>query len=177
MSLKLMPIDSVNDAEHLVSFLSSNFFPFHLTAAPTEEEARDRLANGVFSEPDNLAYWIELDGVRVGFINFQEVLDGTPMIDIRLGDPHRGRSIAVAALGIGTSEVFNKYPDVNRIEGNTRSDNIAMRKVFERNCYVKEAHYRKGWPVVNADSLDSVAYAIIRCDWESGLTTPVDWNS
>ncbi|MFF1572287.1 hypothetical protein ACFVWR_06025 [Leifsonia sp. NPDC058292] len=51
-----------------------------------------------------------------------------------------------------------------------------MRAVFSRNGYVKEAHYRDGWPVGDGFA-DSVAYAMLRRDWEAGAMTPVRWES
>jgi RimJ/RimL family protein N-acetyltransferase len=67
-------------------------------------------------------------------------------------------------------------PQATRFEGQTREDNIAMRRTFLRAGFVKEAHYRDGWPVEGGPALASVAYAILRRDWEQGTTTPVDWD-
>lgn len=176
VSVRLILIDPSNDSGELTRFLSTNRFPFHVAEAPSEADARSRVAEGTFGGPDNLAYWIEHEGARVGLLNFQELADGTPMIDMRLAEGHRGKGIGTAALGLGTSEVFVRHPTINRIEGNTRADNVAMRVVFERNRYVKEAHYREGWTVVGSEPMDSVAYAIIRRDWERGSITPIDWD-
>jgi RimJ/RimL family protein N-acetyltransferase len=65
---------------------------------------------------------------------------------------------------------------LRRFEGQTREDNIAMRKVFVRSGWVKEAHYRQAWPVDGSEPKASIAYGILRCDWETGTTTPVDWD-
>lgn len=177
MTVRLIPIDPDSDSEDLVRFLASNRFPFHVVEEPDEAEALARVASGVFSQPENAAYWIETDGVRVGFLNFQELSDGTPMIDMRIEEQRRGQGIGTLALGMGTSEIFAGHPSINRIEGNTRADNGAMRKVFEENRYVKEAHYREGWAVAGAEPADSVGYAIIRRDWVAGSITPVDWGA
>lgn len=177
MNIRLVSISSIDDAEEVVRLLSTNRFPFHVVEEPTEADARTRVTSGGFSEPENLAFWIVAGGQRVGFINFQEISDGAPMIDLRVVESHRGIGVGVAALRLGTSEIFEKLPDVNRIEGNTRADNRAMRQVFEHNGYVKEAHYREGWTVTGSEPKDSVAYAILRRDWQTGVTTPIDWNS
>ena len=65
---------------------------------------------------------------------------------------------------------------ISRFEGQTREDNIAMRKVMLRAGFVKEAHYREGWPVEGAAPQASVAYAILRRDWGSGTTTSFVWE-
>lgn len=51
-----------------------------------------------------------------------------------------------------------------------------MRKTFVRCGFLKEAHYRMSWPVEGAEPMASVAYAILRRDWETGEITPFDWE-
>ena len=72
--------------------------------------------------------------------------------------------------------VFTTMPDKPRLEGQTRVDNLAMRRVFRECGWVKEAHYRKSWPDANGTWLDSVGYAILREDWAEGKVTPVNWH-
>jgi len=67
-------------------------------------------------------------------------------------------------------------PEVNRFEGQTREDNIAMRKTFLRCGWLKEAHDREGWPVDGGATVASVAYSIIRRDWDTGQTTTFIWE-
>ena len=51
-----------------------------------------------------------------------------------------------------------------------------MRRLFRRCGYVKEAYYRKPWPVGDGKYVASVAYGILRDDWAAGRTTPVAWD-
>jgi RimJ/RimL family protein N-acetyltransferase len=51
-----------------------------------------------------------------------------------------------------------------------------MRRVFRRSGYVKEGHYRDGWPDPDGTVHDAVGYAILRRDWLSGTTTAVRWD-
>lgn len=67
-------------------------------------------------------------------------------------------------------------PQVLRFEGQTREDNIAMRKTFVRAGFVKEAHYRMGWPTSDGRYLASVAYTILRQDWANNTVTTFDWD-
>ena len=55
-------------------------------------------------------------------------------------------------------------------------DNSPMLRTFQRAGWVKEAHYRRGWPVEGGEPVASVAYAMLRQDWENGTTTPVPWE-
>lgn len=65
---------------------------------------------------------------------------------------------------------------MNRFEGQTREDNMAMRKTFLRAGFIKEAHYREGWPVPGGKPVASVACAILRHDWQSGTTKRFEWD-
>ena len=71
--------------------------------------------------------------------------------------------------------VFTHHPEAIRIEGHTRKDNYAMRKVFFKCGYVREACYRKAWP-------SRTAHCTIRSVMGSrgkiGRKTksPVDWG-
>ena len=56
--------------------------------------------------------------------------------------------------------------DKHRLAGETRVDNVAMRRVFERCGWVREAHYRQSWPMEDGGWTDSVGYAILRDDWQ-----------
>ena len=64
--------------------------------------------------------------------------------------------------------------DPNR--GTHEKDNYAMRKVFFKCGYVREACYRKAWPSPDGTLHDSVGYGITREDWEENKVTPVDWG-
>ena len=99
-----------------------------------------------------------------------------PQLDFRLRERVRGRGIGQAALRHITETVFSRHPRRQRIEGQTRRDNVAMRTVFARGGYVQEAVYRRGWPAAGGELHDGIGYAILRGDWESGTTTPVDWD-
>jgi len=65
---------------------------------------------------------------------------------------------------------------MRRIEGTTRQDNRAMRRLFLRCGYAKEAHYRDAWPAQDGTIHDAVGYAILRRDWSAGTVTPPQWD-
>lgn len=52
----------------------------------------------------------------------------------------RGRGLGVVVLRALTAEVFERFPDVTRFEGQTRQDNVAMRKTMLRCGFLKEGH-------------------------------------
>ena len=88
----------------------------------------------------------------------------------------RGRGIGTRALAWLTEHVFTTAAGASRIEGTTRQDNVAMRRLFRRGGYVKESHYRDGWPDPDGNLHDAIGYAILRRDWLAGPTTVLRWD-
>lgn len=179
-SITFTEIDPPRDADEIVAFLVRNSFPFHGRASYTEEQARKSVADGRFRSDDHLGFWIDVDGQRTGLVvldDLEDVADGgNPVFDLRLADEFRGRAWGAPILQELTTLVFTRFPATNRFEGQTREDNIAMRKVMLRSGFIKEAHYRDAWPVEGSAPMASVAYAILRRDWESGTTTTFVWE-
>lgn len=175
-ALTLRTIERPRDDDAFVAFLSTHEFPFHVQTRPTAEDARARLASGIIDGPGALGCWVLADGEAVGIVMLEDLEDDTAMIDLRLAADARGRGVGTAVLPAIVTEVFGQFPSVRRLEGQTREDNVAMRRAFRRAGWVKEAHFREGWPVAGGPALGSVAYAVLRSDWLSGTTTPVPWD-
>jgi RimJ/RimL family protein N-acetyltransferase len=175
--VKLSPIDLDAERDELIAFMTSNDFPFHAGPKASPENIEQRIARGAYDDPDHAAYWIDLEWKgRVGLVVLEDLTDHAPMFDLRLGNDWRGQGIGTAAVAALTGLVFTSWPEVNRFEGQTREDNIAMRKAFLRSGFIKEAHYREGWPVPGGTPVASVAYTILRSDWRSGTTTTFVWE-
>ena len=166
-----------DDSQTLVDFLVSNTFPFHVAASLDADSARERVEGGRFWGETSQGYWVVDGSVVVGLAVLEELGDDTPMFDLRIANDLRGRGYGREALRALTAEVFSSMPEVNRFEGQTRADNRAMQRVFLDCGFVKEAHYRESWPSSDGRIFASVAYAILRRDWVSGETTPVDWDA
>lgn len=172
---RLDPVDA--DRAALVDFMTRNVFPFHVRTRLPKEDVEQAIDRGAYRDDDNDSYWIEhVDLGRIGFLRLEDLTDRAPLFDLRLDEPVRGRGLGVEVLRGATDLVFGTMPDVNRLEGQTREDNIAMRKTFLRCGWLKEAHYREGWPVDGARPVASVAYSILRGDWQSGTTTTFVWE-
>lgn len=174
--MRFVRVDRPADDAAIVEFISSFEWPFHVRRRPSESAIRKRIADGHFDAPDHAAYWVHVDSECVGLVTLEDLQDNAPLFDLRLATNHRGRGLGVPILKALTNEVMQRFPEVQRFEGQTREDNIAMRKTFLRAGWVKEAHYRDGWPVDGSAPVASVAYAVLRRDWESGVTTPVPWD-
>lgn len=183
----LRPEDA-DDAAALTDFLTTQRYPFHVRTALNAAHVREAINDGRYgynpehyataaaADTDHRGWWIWAGAVRLGVVVLEDLTEGAPLFDLRLADDHRGRGLGVAVLRGLTCLVFDTYPEVDRLEGQTREDNIAMRKVFLRAGFIKEAHYRRGWPVEGREPVASVAYAILRQDWVSGRTTTFEWE-
>ena len=175
MTIALRRMDG-GDADAVAAFLSSNRFPFHVNPAPTEAEARSRVAAGHFWSEEAQGYWIRNGAEDIGLAVLEDLADENPVFDLRLADSHRGQGFGVPVVRALCRLVFTEMPGVVRFEGQTREDNVAMRKTFQRAGFVKEAHYRQGWPMPDGTRVASVAYAILRTDWENNTVTPLDFD-
>ncbi len=176
----ILPFDPTSDVDAIVTFLSSNSFPFHGRSTLSAPDARARVLSGHYWSEQSAGHWVVVDGARVGIAALEDIEDiaagGALLFDLRLGEQYRRRGLGEPVLRALTAYVFEQYPPLRRFEGQTREDNIAMRKVFLRSGWVKEAHYRQGWPVEGSEPKASIAYGILRSDWENGTLTPVDWD-
>jgi RimJ/RimL family protein N-acetyltransferase len=168
---------AADDADALVELLTGEPWPFHVTAVVSEERARRRIDDGDFDGEAVQSFWIIEGDETVGLVTLDDLGDGSPMFDLRIRARHRRRGFGTTAVRWLTEYLFTEFPDILRIEANTRQDNIAMRHTFLSRGYVKEAHYRDAWPSVEDGTVyDGVGYAILRRDWVSGTTTIPDWN-
>ncbi|WP_260856351.1 GNAT family N-acetyltransferase [Microbacterium sp. BH-3-3-3] len=174
ISLTRAALSELDDRAALTAFLTANTFPFHVRTRPTAGQVAEAIRAGAWEGEGIETFWIddERDG-RVGVLRLDDLNDATAMVDLRLADAARGRGHGSDALRIATDLVFSRHPVVIRLEGQTREDNVAMRRVFERCGWVFEAYYRDGWPVEGGEPAASVAYSVLRRDWVSGATTPV----
>ncbi|RKW70623.1 GNAT family N-acetyltransferase [Galactobacter caseinivorans] len=177
MTVTLRRMDPTGaDREALIEFMTGNPFPFHLWPAPPREQVEQAIAEGAYRDDDNDSFWIDhAEHGRVGCFRFEDIQDSTAMFDLRLAAAWRGRGLATDILRAATDHVFTTHANVNRFEGQTREDNLAMRHSFVRAGWVQEAYYREGWPVEGEDPKASVAYSVLRRDWANGTTTPLRW--
>lgn len=178
MTVSLQPMDIRGiDRDDFVTFMSSEEFPFHMMRWRTRESMIERVAEGTYDDDDHEPFWVVHSELgRIGVCILEDLTEDSPLFDLRLGEKYRGTGLGLLAVQAITDHVFTTMQHVDRFEGQTREDNIAMRKIFLRLNYLKEAHYRESWPVEGAEPKASVAYAILRKDWRDGTVTPFEWE-
>lgn len=139
-------------------------------------EAEELIASGIFGNDATDTFWLRHDLLGViGCVRLEDLTDDTPMFDLRLAAEFRGQGLGPECLRAVTDHVFMSM-NVDRFEGQTRDDNVAMRSTFIRAGWTKEAHHRRGWPVSGQEPRDTVAYAILREEWRSGTSMQVHWH-
>ncbi len=180
MDATFEPLTLPVDRHRLSSFLLSDEWPFHVFSNLSVEKVEEMIDQGSFDGSNNECFWIlneaqeEIGLVRL--MDLDDVDDGSPLFDLRIRCAYRGKGIGKFTVAWLTKYLFSKYENLERIVGTTRSDNFAMRRIFRANGYAKEGHYRKDWPARDGKMYDTVKYGILRDDWLSGKTTPVQWN-
>ena len=165
-----------SDTEPLVRFLTGERWPFHGVSEVDRDTVLKWIAEGRFASEEIRSFWILADEEPVGLVRLMDLADATPLFDLRIQARHRGRGIGREAVTWLTRYLFEEFPHMRRIEGTTRQDNRAMRRLFLRCGYAKEAHYRDAWPAQDGTFHDTVGYAILRRDWSAGTVTPPQWD-
>ncbi|MEA9357005.1 GNAT family protein [Bacteriovorax sp. PP10] len=180
MKLSYKLFDPSSDKELLSNWLSSQEWDFHVNSKTTPEKVMKLIEEGSFTGEENQTFWIRNEqNLSIGLIRLFEMddlEDGSPLFDLRILNEYRGQKVGETAVNWLTHYLFQNWSSLNRIEGTTRVDNFPMRKVFTKCGYVKEGHYRQSWPNAIGELKDTVRYAILRTDWISKTSTPVNWN-
>jgi RimJ/RimL family protein N-acetyltransferase len=166
-----------SDAEHLVDWLPKQTWPYHARTRVDEQWVRHAAAAGVFFGPDTRSFWVmNAQDIRLAIVRVFDLSDITPLVDLRVAYQARGHGLGTEALRWLTQFVFETYPQIQRLGGYTRQDNVSMHRVFKKCGYVQEAWHRKSWRVEGGSLVDSAGFAILRTDWASGTTTPLHWS-
>jgi RimJ/RimL family protein N-acetyltransferase len=156
----------VDDAGVLAAWLASEPWPFHGVRQDwAEADVVAAVAEGEFTGV-NRSFWVRVGDDRVGLLRFRYLDETSPDVDVRVLARCRCRGIGTAMLEWAATWAFTETGR-HRLGGETRIDNVAMRRVFERCGWTQEAHYRASWPDGNGAWVDSIGYAILRDEWEA----------
>ncbi len=176
MSYNFVPIALPEEAAAVADFMLSEPWPFHNAhQKSTRAECVRRYSKTPSS--DEAYFWMtNAADERIGYLKLFDLDDiadqGSPLFDLRIRSDHRGKGVGQIAVRWLSDYLFTQWPDLFHIQGTTREDNIAMRKVFLKCNFAKEGHIRRTWNGVHA----AVLYGLLREDWKSGQVTPVPWD-
>lgn len=166
MTVEYVPLELPRDDTALVEFLSGKEWPFH---------RRDRLtADDVlaidFASDDVASFWICERGQTIGLVrvfDLGDIGDGASLFDLRIAAPHRGRGVGTQAVRWLTTHLFTRYPELHRVEANTRHDNVAMQRALVRAGCQLEGRLREAWASNTGERFDAMLYGILRLDWHA----------
>lgn len=168
-----------DESSLLNDWLTSETWPFHKRSCLTKLEVSGMLDEGLFDGENNVTFWILCDDKKAGLMrifDLEDLDDGSPLFDIRIRSEFRGQGVGRIAVSWLTKFLFDTYPNLERIAGATRSDNLSMRNVFRKCGYAKEGHIRKDWRTPQGERYDSILYGILRSDWDKNTVTAVNWD-
>jgi RimJ/RimL family protein N-acetyltransferase len=156
-----------DEIDTLVEFLTSNTWEFFGDPNPSAEKIRKDYINKIYNGESSKTFWITLDhDIKAGIIRIYDLEDSTPVFDIRISSEYKGMGVGTITVNWLIDYIFDNFSDKDRIEANTRQDNYAMRSVFHKCGFVKEAHYRKAWRSKECKIYDAIGYGFIKDDWK-----------
>ena len=164
MSVEFQPVEIPRDLDALTAFLCNDEWPFHARRVLTEAD----VAAIDFASSDVATFWIVDGGSAIGFVrmfDLGDIGDGSPLFDLRIAGPHRGRGIGAAAAQWLVDYLFSTYPELHRIEANTRHDNAAMQRVLGYANFSLEGRLRSAWRSDDGQWYDTMIYGVLRSDW------------
>jgi RimJ/RimL family protein N-acetyltransferase len=157
-------VEVPDDIDTVVAFLSANDWPFHARGTLSPDEA----ATVTVEAADIESHWIVDDDAVVGLVrllDLDDVENGSPLFDLRIGERHRGRGLGTMTVRWLTMYLFESYESLHRIEATTRDDNVAMRSVLERCGYRIEGELRDAWPNDDGSRSNTIVYGLLRPEW------------
>lgn len=160
-------VEIPRDHQQLVEFLCNDEWPYHAQRrlSPADIEEMD------FSSPDVASFWIVDTRQTVGLLRLFDLGDignGAPLFDLRIATPHRGCGFGKRATRWIVDHLFTSYPELHRIEANTRDDNVAMQHVLSGAGFTHEGRLREAWRRDEGHWSDTMVYGMLRTEWTVG---------
>ena len=165
MELTFQEIRWPAEAERTAEFLSANAWPFHGVPQLSSSAAASIRVAG----EDVRTFWIRNGDSTIGIIrllDLDDVVDGSPLFDLRIAERWRGQGVGRSAVRWLTSYLFSTYPELHRIEATTRHDSVAMQAVFDHCSYRLEGRMVEAWTNADGTRSDTLSYAILRREHE-----------
>lgn len=163
MPAEFEPVQMPSDQQRLIGFLCEDEWPFHgrRRLAPDDVIAMDVSSGNVAS------FWIVDGRERIGLVqllDLTDIGDGAPLLDLRIASRHRGQGFGTGATLWAVQYLFDEYPELHRIEANTRDDNMAMQRVLSSAGFVHEGTLRQAWRSDQGRWFDTEVYGMLRVD-------------
>ena len=164
MPVEFQRVEITRDLDQLVEFLCNDEWPFH----GQHLLAPDDIVSMDFSSPAVASFWIVARRQTVGLVrllDLDDIGEGAPLFDLRIASRHRRCGFGMRAARWVVDLLFTSYPELHRIEANTRHDNAAMQRVLLRAGFTHEGRLRDAWRSSNGQWFDTMIFGMLRTDW------------
>jgi UDP-2,4-diacetamido-2,4,6-trideoxy-beta-L-altropyranose hydrolase len=101
------------------------------STAPIDHETHVHWFQQALNDPGVSIFIVEEDGVSIAQIRFSITSDGG-MISFSVSPGSRGKGLSKHVLALGTNRIKAHHPDLRRVFGYVRKDNIPSVRAFER---------------------------------------------
>lgn len=132
------------------------------------EVKRDLEKNKFFAPRSRLVIADKKSNKLIGTVNCYWESKETNWLSagISLFDPTTwGKGFGYEALTLWVDYLFEKYPEIVRLDFRTWSGNVGMMKLALKLGFIEEARFRKA-RIVNGQYYDGLAYGILREEWQ-----------
>lgn len=171
MQLELIP----PKAEYAEPFLRWREDPITVKFNPLKKSSLEELKTRLLNAQTNLSelesskefIWFVQDGTElVGQVSLQNINSTmlTGEIAYTISPTARAKGIGTEALRLLTKQIF-RNSQLRRLFAHVHIENLASRKVLEKNGYKLEGVLRQHF-IVNGQPTDEALYAILRSDFD-----------
>lgn len=170
MAIGFERVEMPGDRRRVIEFLRHDEWPFH---GPSELASGDAIEKR-FSSDAIESFWITDDSETAGLIqllDLDDIGEGAPLFDLRIVEVRRGQGLGKRATRWLTDYLVATYPELHRIEANTRADNFAMQRVLFCSGFLHEGTLRQAWRGGDGSWFDTMVYGCLRQDWHESRNT------
>jgi ribosomal-protein-alanine N-acetyltransferase len=130
--------------------------------------ASQRMSELYRGQGDKFQWIIQVDTQAAGWITLvvSNWEHGLAEVGYALSTTYQAQGLMTEALGLLIEDLFSNT-NLERIEARCATDNVASRRVLEKNGFQREGHLR-GYFKLRGRRIDNYLFALLRDDFEKG---------
>lgn len=136
------------DSKQLIDFLTSQTWKFHSNPKLSIKDVQTNIDKRKYTNREQITFLIYNQTYLIGVLQIKDLindLEESPEFDIRISSKFHKKGYGTQIINYMIEYIFKNYDKIKRIEGNTREDNIAMQRLFEKCKFTRVAQLRKCW--------------------------------
>jgi ribosomal-protein-alanine N-acetyltransferase len=137
------------------------------TAQLRADVASQRINELYRGQGEKFQWIVQVDGHPAGWITLvvSNWEHGLAEVGYALSSAYQARGLMTEALGLLLADLFTNTP-LERVEARCAVDNVASRRVLEKNGFLREGHLR-GYFKLRGRRVDNYLYAVLREDYRA----------